>query len=290
MVKIFLLFSLLLELTLFAKPNIVVSILPQKTFVDKIAQGLVEVTVMVPPGSSPHNYEPKVSQMIALSKSDIYFSIGIEFERVWLARFKSQNPELNFIDMSRGIKKIASLHHHHDHEDDKSHKEDEHHEEEQSDPHTWTAPSNVKIMAQTIFETLIKLDPKNASSYEQNLHNFLKEITQTDTAIQTVLKPLKPKTAFMVFHPSWGYFAKEYNLEQIAVEVEGKSPKPKEIIAIIKEAKDENVQVIFTQPEFSDKSAKVIAQESKIAVKKISPLNPKWSQNLIFMAESIAKK
>jgi zinc transport system substrate-binding protein len=105
-----------------------------------------------------------------------------------------------------------------------------------------------------------------------------------------VLKDIRAKEKFMVFHPSWGYFANEYNLTQIAVEVEGKKPKPKEMIMIINEAIKENVKVIFTQPEFSDKSAKIIAKEANVSVKKISPLNPDWSENLINMAKAIADK
>lgn len=94
----------------------------------------------------------------------------------------------------------------------------------------------------------------------------------------------------MVFHPSWGYFAKAYNLQQIAVEVEGKEPKPKELIDLLKEAKEEKVKAIFTQPEFSDTTARVIAKELQIPVVKVSPLAADWSENLIKMAKSIAGK
>lgn len=271
----------------YAKPTVVVSILPQQTFVKKIAKDMLDVTLMVKPGSSPHSYEPKSSQMIALSKADLYFSIGIEFEKNWLPKFKSQNPNLKFIDMSEKVSKLEiSEYHHHEHEG-------EHHEEEAHgglDPHTWTSPKNVETMAHTIYNALVKIDPKNRDNYKKNLINFIQEIRNTDLQIKDILKDIKPKSKFIVFHPSWGYFANEYDLIQIAVEMEGKSPKPKEMIMIIEEAKEENVQVIFTQPEFSDKSAKIIAKELGIKVQKISPLNPKWSKNLINMAKAIAKK
>ncbi len=256
------------------------SITPQKTFVQKIAKDMVDVTVMVPRGSSPHSYEPKPSQMIALSKANIYFSMGVEFEKVWLKKFHSQNSTLIFVDMSTNIQKISFKQNHH-------HNEESHHEG--MDPHTWVAPKNVALMAQTIYENLVKISPENTEAYKQNLHAFLEEIQATDTKIKLLLKNLPAQTKFMVFHPSWGYFANAYNLEQVAIEVEGKSPQPKEIIKIIKEAKEENIKVIFTQPEFSDKSARIIAKETNARVQKISPLNPKWSQNLINMAETIAK-
>jgi len=272
-----------------AKTNVIVSITPQKTFVQKIAKDLVDITVMVAPGSSPHAYEPKPSQMMALSKADIYFSIGVEFEKVWLERFKSQNKNLSIIDTSANVQKMAISADHH-HEEHHEHEDHEEHIHTGLDPHTWVAPKNVAIMAQSIYESLVKIAPQNTKEFKKNLAIFLQEIASTDQQIKNTLKDLPKDSKFMVFHPSWGYFAKAYDLEQVALEVEGKSPQPKKIIEIIKEAKEERVKVIFTQPEFSDKSAKIIAQESNVKVQKISPLNPKWSENLIYMAEKIAGK
>ena len=279
MFSMFLLFSF----AAFAKPVVVVSIAPEKTFVQKIAKDRADVTVMVEAGDSPHSYEPKASQMIAISKADVYFSIGVDFEKAWLSRFKSQNPKLLFVNVSDAVSKIKMAEHHHEGE----HKEEGHHHEG-LDPHTWTSPANVKIMAETICKTLSQIDSKNEAFYKSNLKSFLKEIAQTDEAIKEILKDVKPESTFMVFHPSWGYFAHEYNLEQVAVEVEGKSPKPKEMIEIIDEAQEEKIKVIFTQPEFSDKSAKIIAKETGVSVKKISPLSSDWSSNLINMAKAIA--
>lgn len=282
MKKTLLLITILLNTLLYAKPTVVVSILPEKTFVEKIAKEKISVKVMVEPGSSPHSYEPKTSQMIAISKAELYFSIGVEFEKAWLERFKSQNPSLKFINLSANIRKIEMSEHHH-------HEEEEHHHEESTlDPHTWTSPTNVALMAETIYSALVELDPTNKEYYKSNFNDFMKEIRDTHSQIKSILKEVAPKSKFMVFHPSWGYFAKDYNLLQIAVEVEGKKPKPKEIINIIEEAKEEKARVIFTQPEFSDKSAKIIAKEAGISVEKISPLNPNWSKNLINMANKIA--
>ncbi len=275
---LFLLFILFTSLA-FAKPIVIVSILPQKTFVQKIAKDMADITLMVEPGNSPHSYEPKSSQMIAVSKADIYFSIGVEFENVWLEKIKSQNPNLKFINLSDNISKIAIKHHTHHHKEN---------HDSQPDPHIWTSPKNVEIMAYSICKALVSIDPKNENSYRSNLDDFIREIRDTDAQIKEILKKTEPKTKFMVFHPSWGYFANEYNLAQRAVEVEGKEPKPKEIIKVINEAKKENIKVIFVQPEFSDKSAQIIAKEAGVVVKKISPLNPDWSQNLIDMAKAIA--
>lgn len=279
MKKILFTLLLLFSITIYAKPMVIVSILPQQTFVQKIAKDKVDITLMVKPGNSPHSYEPKPSQMISISKANIYFSIDVEFEKPWLQRFKSQNKNLRFVNINDGVVKLAMIEHHD--------KEEEHHG---LDPHTWTSPKNVKIMAKNIYKTLSEIDSSNKQFYKFNLDTFIKEIEATDAKIKHILKDVKAKDKFMVFHPSWGYFANEYNLVQFAVEVEGKKPKPKEMIMIIDEAIEENIKIIFTQPEFSDKSAKIIAKEAKVSIKKISPLNQNWSDNLINMAKAIADK
>ncbi len=300
MEKIIIAMFIALSSVAFAKPTIVVSILPEKTFVEKIAKDLVDVTVMVAPGSSPHAYEPKSSQMVSISKADVYFSIGVEFENVWIEKFKSQNPNLKFVNLSEQITKLKMAEHHHDDEKKHANKEEKHakdaphHEEHDAhdglDPHTWTSPKNVLLMAHSIYKTLLDIDPKNEQLYKTNFDAFIKEIEDTDAQIKEIFKDMQPNSKFMVFHPSWGYFAQEYGLTQIAVEVDGKNPKPKEMITIIKEAKEEKVKAIFTQPEFSDKSAKIIAKELGIKVEAESPLAADWSLNLIKMAKTIANK
>ncbi len=264
-----------------AKINGVVSILPQQTFLEAIGGDKVDVTLMIKPGNSPHTYEPKPSQMKDISKADVYFSIGVEFEKVWLEKFKNQNQNMKVIDISKGIKKIDMVEHGHNHS---NHDEDH----ENKDPHIWTSPKNVRIIAKNIYNSLIKLDIANENYYKTNLDKFLQHIDATDKKIKTILNQKNRK--FMVFHPSWGYFAKDYNLIQVAIEVEGKNPKPKELKHLVEEAKEEKVNVIFTSPEFSDALALQLANELKIPVIKISPLNKNWSQNLETFAKAIANK
>jgi zinc transport system substrate-binding protein len=290
MKKITLIF-LLSTTYIFSNINAVVSILPEETFVKAIGGNKVNVSLMVQPGNSPHTYEPKPSQMIEITKADLYFSIDVEFEQVWLPKFKNLNPQMQIIDLSDNIKKMqmAKIHEEDGHEEET----DEHHSQhrhEGKDPHVWTDPANVKIIAQNIYHALKKEDPENRSYYKKNLDIFLAAIDETDRKIRNILSSLKDGEKFMVFHPSWGYFAKAYHLKQIAVEVEGKEPKPKELIHLLKEAKEEKVKAIFTQPEFSDTVAKIIAKELQIPVVKATPLAPNWSENLIHIAKAIAGK
>jgi len=308
-----LLLSTLLGTTsfLYANINAVVSVLPQKTFVEAIGGDKVNVALMVKPGNSPHTYEPKPSQMKDISNADIYFSIGVEFEHSWLPKFANQNKKMKIVNIAKGIEKMPMAEHHHDedeheHEDehkaDKDHDHEEHehkehaehdhdeHEEGSLDPHVWTSTANVKIIAKNIYHYLVKLDRKNEAYYKNNYENFLKHINQTDRTIKKILLDTQTGTKFMVFHPAWGYFARDYGLVQVAIEAGGKNPKPKQVAHLIEEAKEEKVKAIFTAPEFSDKVAKQIAKEVGIPVIKVSPLNPKWSKNLIQLANAIANK
>jgi zinc transport system substrate-binding protein len=277
--------SLLLTTYIFSNINAIVSILPEQTFVKSIGGDKVNVSLMVQPGNSPHTYEPKPSQMIDITKAHLYFAIDVEFEHIWLPKFQNLNPKMQVIDLADNITKMQMQENHEEEGEEAHHSE---HEHEGEHPHIWTAPANVKIIAQNIYDALKKADPINTNHYKRNLDIFLASIDETDRQITQILSPLEDGRRFMVFHPSWGYFAKAYNLEQIAVEVEGKEPKPKELIHLLKEAKEEKVKAIFTQPEFSDTVAKIIAKELQIPVVKVSPLAPNWSENLINIAKAIA--
>ncbi|UPT78570.1 zinc ABC transporter substrate-binding protein [Sulfurovum sp. XGS-02] len=290
MKKITLIF-LLSTTYIFSNINAVVSILPEETFVKAIGGNKVNVALMVEPGNSPHTYEPKPSQMVEIAKAHLYFAIDVEFEHVWLPKFKNLNPEMQIIDLADNITKIKMQEAHE--EDEHEEEMDAHHSEhkhEGKDPHIWTAPANVKVIAKNIYNALTKVDPENRDYYKKNLDIFLTAIDETDREITDILSPLKDGEKFMVFHPSWGYFAQAYHLQQIAVEVEGKEPKPKELIHLLREAKAEKVKAIFTQPEFSDTVAKIIAKELQIPVVKVTPLAGNWSENLINIAKSIAGK
>ena len=274
-----LLLILLLTTLTFASTNVVVSIVPQEVFVKKIGGEKVDVMVMVKAGSSPHTYTPKPSQMKKLSLAQLYLAIGVEFEEIWLSKFANQNKNLLIIDSSMGTKKEKL--------DSKNHHE---HEHDELDPHVWVDPQNVKVIAKNIFDALVKVDANNTEYYKKNYEAYLKELDTLDQEIETILKDVPKGSTFMVFHPSWGYFAKRYGLKQLAVEVEGKAPKMRTLVQIIKKAKKEKVHAIFTQPEFSDKASQNIARNLKIPVIKASPLAKDWAENLKKLAKAIAQK
>jgi len=285
MKKIIALCLFFLVTSVWAKINTIVSVMPQKAFVEAIGGEFVNVEVMVLPGASPHSYEPKPSQMKAIDAAQLYFTIGVEFEGAWMKKLAHQNKTMKIVDSAQGITKLALKAH--AHAGEKTHAGEEH---VGLDPHVWTSPENIKVIAKTIFDTLVAHDASHKAEYTTNYTAFLAKVDATDATIKETLKDVKKGSKFMVFHPSWGYFAHQYGLEQVAIEVEGKEPKPKVLAKIMEEAKEEGVKAIFTQPEFSDKSAKQIADALKIKVIKASPLNPKWDESFIDLATAIANK
>lgn len=291
----------------FAKNKVIVfvSIPPQKYFVEKVGGDLVDVSIMVQAGASPHIYEPKPRQMAALTKTDLYFAIGVEFEERWLPKISATNPNMKVIHTDEGIKKITMMEHAHDedehhdehdhekekHHDEHAHEEEDHHDEHDHyglDPHIWLSPALVKIQAETIRETLSSIDPANRSKYSANFKRFASDINELDTYLKRSFKVMKSKE-FMVFHPSWGYLADAYNLKQVPIEVEGKDPKPAQLKELIEHAREENIKVIFVQPQFSARNAKLIAREIGGKVVFVDPLEENWDQNLRAVADQISK-
>ena len=261
-----------------------VSIVPQRYFVEKIGGELIKVSVMVKPGASPATYEPKPNQMVTLSKAKIYYAIGVPFERVWLKKISAANPKMLLVHTEKGIEKRPMKVHHHEEGNHKTLEKrsqgpaDEH--QGIMDPHVWLSPPLVKIQAQNILDALLLVDPRHGTIYETNYQKFIVELDALDANIRGIFAGKGERVAFMVFHPAWGYFARTYGLEQIAVEMEGKKPKPADLKHLIHHARERGIKVIFVQPEFSTRSAQAIAKAIGGEVVFANPLAPDWAINL----------
>lgn len=283
-----------------------VSILPQKFFVEKIAGDLADVSVLVMPGASPHTYEPTPQQMTALSRAKAYFSIGVNFEEVWLPRINSANPTMRIVATDRGIKKIPMAAHdrHEDHGEPvgheghdqarhEDHAADHHghdHEHGTLDPHVWLSPDGARVLTRNTCAGLIKMDPANEPVYQANADALLREIDRVDAEIRTRLDSLpENRRSFMVYHPSWGYFARQYGLTQIPIETQGKEPNPRGLSQIITQGRDLGIKVIFVQPQFSEKSAEVIAAEIGAHTAELDPLAEDWSATMLNAAQAISQ-
>lgn len=270
------------------KPTVFVSILPQKYFVEQVAGDLVHVQVMVKPGASPATYEPKVSQMKKLASSEIYFSIGVPFERAWLDRIAGVNSQMRIVRTDRGIEKRTMEKHLHEQEhgehEGHGHEEHENNREDGLDPHIWLSPPLVQQQAQIIAASLTELIPAKATVFRDNLTHFNKQIEILDAELHRILAG-KKDLRFMVFHPSWGYFAQNYHLRQIPIEIEGKGPKSSQLRELILFAREQGIKVIFAQPQFSTKSAILVAREIDGQVITVDPLAEDWLANMKVVAE-----
>lgn len=278
-----------------ARPIVFVSIAPQKQFVQQIGGDLLTVEVLVPAGASPHTYEPKPSQMKALARATAYFAIGVDFESVWLKRIGGVNPAMTIIHTDAGIAKLTMDEHlDHDHQEhhqarqqkDAASPAPEHHDDEGLDPHIWLAPSLVKQQAFIITEALVGLFPEQAVTFQRNRDAFIEQIDALDKDLRTTLAD-RQGMQFLVFHPSWGYFAHEYGLQQVAVEVDGKNPKPAQLAALIEHAREHGIRVVFAQPQLSTKGAELIAREIDGEVIIIDPLAEDWLNNLREVAKRL---
>jgi zinc transport system substrate-binding protein len=247
-----------------------VSILPQKYFVEQVGGAQVAVSVMVGPGQSPETYEPTPRQMTALSDARLYFSIGVPFEHIWMKRILAANPALRQVPMQRGIALLPLVG-----------------EPGGTDPHVWTSPLRVRIMAASIRDALIEADPGHRGEFETNYRAFIAQLDALDREIRTILAPARGKS-FMVFHPAWGYFAKDYGLHQIPIEAEGKEPGGRSLARVIDLGRRERIKVIFVQAQFSRRMAETMAAAIGAGVVAVDPLAENYPQNLQQVARAFA--
>jgi len=264
-----------------SKPiEIFVSILPQKNFVERIGGENVNVHVMVGPGQSPATYEPTPKQMAKLAQADIYFRIGTPFENVWMERIRNSNPALTIIDARERIQ-LRQMEHSRISPGPSTH----HHG--LNDPHIWTNPINVKQFMERFTEILSGLYPKSAPVFKSNYDQFATELIELDHKIHAIFRNILNKS-FLVFHPSWGYFSDRYGLEQISIELEGKTPNAKELASVIDYAKQHNIKRVFVQKQFSQKDAQAVANAIGGKVIVVDPLAENYMHNLLEAAQQFA--
>jgi zinc transport system substrate-binding protein len=268
----------------FASPlQIFVSIPPQKWLVDQVGGKLVSTHVLVDRGQEPHNFEPTPKQVAALFRSQLFFTVDMEFEREISRKISQSSSSVQILDVTRTIHKIP-ITGQKDRGGNSSLAEGSRYNG--LDPHVWLAPANLKIMATEMASSMAAVDPANKSVYELNVETVVVLLDRLDKEIQHMLAPYAGLT-FYVFHPAFGYFAHAYNLYQEAVEIEGKSPSPRQLYSLISRAKAEKVKVVFVQPQFDRKSAQAVAHAIGGEVVPLDPLAEDVSGNLKIMAEKI---
>lgn len=247
------------------KIEVVVTIVPLADFVENVGREKVDVTVMVPPGASPHTYEPKPSQLVEVSKAEILVKVGsgVDFESAWMDRIIEVNPDMLVVDCSVGIELMGK------------------------DPHIWNSPVNTKIMVENICDGLIQVDPDNVDFYTENKNDYLKELDILDGYIHYKLDRFANRV-FMIYHPAFAYFAHEYSLTQLAVEHGGKEPTPQVMQDCIDKANQYNLQYVFVAPQFSTQYCEAIASEIGGQTAPMDPLAENYISNMGRIADSLA--
>ncbi|KDR94401.1 zinc transport system substrate-binding protein [Peptoclostridium litorale DSM 5388] len=270
------------------KPVIAVSIVPEKEFVRAVAGDLVDVVTMIPPGSSPSNYQPTPLEMESFSNASIYFAIGVPAEDAnILKKAKELNPQLKIVRLDDEVGKMyphryfEDAHSHEDELTEKGGTENnyENHDIGIKDPHIWMSPKRVMVMVDTIASELSKMDSENSETYISNAKSYKEKLSSLDLKIKQTLEGL-PNKSFIIYHPSLGYFADDYGLEMVSVESSGKSASAKELEYIIDFAREKNIKVVFYQSEIDSSQSRTLANEIEGKTTEISTLSGNYIENM----------
>jgi zinc transport system substrate-binding protein len=265
------------------KITVAVSILPQVEFLKNVGGDYIDILEMVPPNSSPETYEPTPTQMKQLARTKAYFKIGtdLDFEINLMGKMASINSHLIIIDCSKKIDLLTI------HDPETTGESHSNHGHGLRDPHIWNSLKNARIMIDNIAKGLAAIDSIHSADYFKNAVAYMQKLDSLDTHVATILKN-SPKQTFIVLHPAWGYFARDYNLNELSIEAEGKEPSAADIKNLINLAKAQNLRTVFASPQFNSESAKVVAREIGGSIDYIDPLDGQFLDNMYRTAEKIA--
>lgn len=264
-----------------------VTIEPQRYFAEQIAGDKFAINCVVPSGQSPETYDPTPQQMVQVGKSLAYLQIGyIGFEQAWMESIRQNNPKMEVFNLSDGINLLKNA------EDGEAHSHGEgevcnHHHPGGIDPHTWNSFVGARVIARNTLAAFVALDPENEAYYTANYNTLLEEIEQTERTVASMLEPLSSRT-FIIYHPALTYFANEFGLTQLCIEMDGKEPSPAQLKELVETARNHNTQVVFIQQEFDQKNAELIAKETGCRLVRINPLDYDWNKEMIHIAKSLA--
>jgi zinc transport system substrate-binding protein len=264
------------------KPVISVSILPQEYFLQQLAGELVDVNVLIPPGASPATYEPTVAQLGKLEQSASYFRIGhVGFELSWMDKIRSVNPEIKIVDLSKGVELI---------DETEEEKESHHgHSHGGTDPHIWLSVANARIIANNIYRELLPMFPDQEEALTRRYEKFTASLDSLQKVIQLKLEGLENRN-FLIYHPALTYFARDHQLVQYSLEIEGKSPSPAHLRAMTDLARDQQITRILIQNQFDRRNAEVLAGEIGAELIEFDPLDPRWMDQMLYIADQFTSK
>lgn len=265
---------------------ILVTIEPQRFFLEQIVGDKYKVKSLIPAGNNPESYDPSPSQMIALENSSAYFKLGLlGIENVLIDKMNKQK-ELTLFDCSRGIEILSNHeceeHHHHT-------EAEEIHGHENGDPHYWTSINSGKIILTNMYHDMVSLDSINQEYYTNNYLLAINKLDSINEEIKTIFSNSATHT-FVIYHPALSYFANEFGLLQLSIEKDGKTPSPNQLKEVIDKAIEHNVQVVLIQQEFDVKNGETIAKQIGATTYSIDLMNYDWDETMLNLSKMISNK
>lgn len=263
-----------------SKPTVTVTIEPYRYFVEQIVGDDVNVNVMVPAGSSPETYEPTPKQMVDLGNSVLYFKVGeIGFEKTWMEKLHKNAPKMKIVDTSERIEPAKT-------------------KSGYVDPHTWMSVDNAKTISYTIRDELSMMYPDKAKKYFKRCEEFNERLKKLRDKMNTMYLGIRiggvrvngnRPSSFVIYHPVLTYFAREYDLEQFALEDEGREPSIQQIQKLINLAKSEEISVLFVQKEFANRNIQTFINATGVKPIEINPLSYDWEKQMLLIMKSITQ-
>ncbi|MCC6933959.1 MAG: zinc ABC transporter substrate-binding protein [Deltaproteobacteria bacterium] len=247
-----------------AKPLVLVSIAPQKQIVERLAGDFIEVLVIIPATANPHVFEPTLTQAKAINRASLFLQIGhpeLFFEQAIVEKFAS-TYSFKIVDTAKGIPLLAD------------------------DPHVWTSPRAMLVMLKNSANALMELLPEKKQAIEANLIQLEEQVSALDRDLKILFLNDQGKS-FFVFHPAWGYFAKDYGLIQVALEAHGKEPGTQHVMHVSDQAKLRGAKVLFTQLQTSSIAAQTFTEDLHIKLEMLNPMEEDWFSNIRQSAEKI---
>lgn len=254
------------------KPKLAVSVEPQKELLQAIVGDDYDIVTILPPAGDVETFEPSVATLTDLQKAQAYFRIGnVGFEEALLPKLKENFPNLNIVETAKGIETVEDTHGH------------------DADPHLWSSVENVRIIAFNLLTEVKKLNPEKSDAYTANYNQLDSTLTALDSQIRKLVAAA-PTKSFAIWHPSLSYFARDYDLHQIAFETDGKETTPRELQQRIDLMKDSGVTVLFYERAHGASQAENLARQHGIKAVPISLNDAKWRESLLNVANALNGK
>ena len=249
----------------------VASILPLADIVRNVAGDRFEVSCLLPPGASPHTFEPTTRQMVELSQAEAFFRMGLDLE-FWAADLveSAANPRLRVVTVSDGIEPLR-FSSHGEHADEEA--EGHHHEHGEFDPHVWLDPVLALTIAENVRLGLSAADPASAGYFSERAREYREKLVALDAEYKAAMGAIKVRKA-VAFHDAYAYLARRYGYEIVEVieEAPGKEPGAKHIQHVIEGIRASGAGAVFVEPQFSPLMAEAIARDAGVAVITVDPI------------------